>query len=391
MSDLLVILALPLALATATTDTATVPTEADAVTTTAPVDSSGFLYGRIETRHDTYEGRLVWRRDRFWTDFLDATKSRRPHVRRLPREALVRTESFEVFGRTFERERHEPGSRALRIRYGDIARLEPHSTAWTTVVLRDGHRLDAEGSWDLSRPVTVIDGEGEETAVDWRRIRTITFLPTPTDLPVTEQRLYGTVVFRRDGEEETARGYFRWDRDEATTTAVLDGETADGQDHEIPFGEIRQLEQRDNRTLVTLDDDTELLLGGTNDVDASNRGLDLVGSDFRQTTLEWEDLVRVELEPPPGSGPAYDSFPPPRPLSGSVTTTAGEAFEGWLAFDADEDANWEILDIDTSMGELSVPFGRIESIARSDDATWPWTVALRDGETLPSDATDDLG
>jgi hypothetical protein len=92
----------------------------------------------------------------------------------------------------------------------------------------------------------------------------------------------------------TRAGPIAWDRDETHTFETLDGE-ADGLAWSIPFGEIASIRPVDGRAEVHLRDGRVLTLGGSNDVDSSNRGV-VVEEEGTTTVLSLSAITAVELD-----------------------------------------------------------------------------------------------
>jgi hypothetical protein len=135
------------------------------------------------------------------------------------------------------------------------------------------------------------------------------------------------------------------------------------------------------------------VLVGSRDVDDGNRGLVVDDPRYGRVLISWETFDRVEFAPGE-SGPAYDDYPPGRPLTGSVTTRADGQLAGRLVFDLDESETVETLDAPSGGVDYTIPFGRIVSIV-PPDGDGPGgryaLVTLRDGETLLLECAGDLG
>lgn len=336
--------------------------------------SAGFLYGRIETRYRTYEGRLRWDEEAFWDQYLDSRKERLPHWNLVPIEARTRRTSFSFLGAEGSQGRLRSQRRGFRARFGDIALIEPHSREWSTVTMRDGSRYELEGGGDLWSRVQVFDAEHGTVAVDWERIRRIVFLPTPADLETDVARLFGTV----QTSYGTFEGAIQWDQDESTSTDELDGDDRDGQRRSIPMGEIESLEQAGNRTRVRLWSGEQYELGGTNDVDRGNRGIWIHDVRYGRVLVPWPAFERLDFDASAAevsTGPGYQDFSPGRAIRGRVERHGGSPVTGRIAWDVDEERSWEVLD-----GELVVEEGALPARMPVDDSE----AASRPGEANPS-------
>lgn len=355
-------------------------------------DARGFIYGRITTRSGSvYEGRLRWnnKEEAFWGDFFNAAKEDSLYRRYVPRRERQRRESIEVFGipiglRWDERDE----SRQLAARFGDLRRIEVERGDDATIIFKSGTRYEVDGGSndiDGDTEITVWDRAASEIQVRWKEIQSIDFLPTPAGLTVSDFRLRGTV----HTEDGSFRGYIQWDQDECLSSDELDGETRDG-DVSLRMGEIRSIErQTRNSSKVVLRDGRTFVLEGTNDVDASNRGIYVQDGRYGRVLVSWDAFRRVDFDPPGDSGPAYTDFRPGRPLFGKVTTREGAAHRGRLVYDVDETETMELLDGQRHDVEYSIPFARIAFLLpeRGNSSR----VVYKDGRELKLEDTVDVG
>jgi hypothetical protein len=356
-------------------------------------DSQGFLYGRITARGGTvYEGRLRWntKEEAFWGEFFNASRSDLPYVKHLPGEERRRRSSIEVFGMptgihwgTVDNQ-----GRQFAARFGDLRRIEAGKGAEATVVLKSGARYPVRGgSNDLGdeTEVTIWDRRAGEIQVRWNDIRAIDFLPVPAGLAVPVFRLRGTI----QTEEGAFRGYIQWDQEESLSSDELEGTAGDGQ-VALPMGTIRSIKKRDRQSSeVVLRDGRTLVVSGTNDVDASNRGIYVSDSRLGRVLIHWDAFRRLDFDPPGDSGPAYTDFRPGRPLFGKVTTGQGKTWRGRLVYDADETETVETLDGQRRHIEYSIPFARIAFLL--PEKTNSSRVVLKTGQELRLEETADVG
>lgn len=358
-------------------------------TAAPPRDPRGFLYGRItSTGGSVYEGRLRWnnKEEAFWGDFFNAGKEDLPYLKYAPRRER-RRDSIEIFGIRIGIHSDEEGGRQLGARFGDLKRIEVERGDDATLVFKSGARYEVSGgSNDLGdTEITVWDRTAGEMRLQWDKIRTIEFLPTPANLAVPAFRLRGTV----HTEEGTFRGYIQWDQDECLSSDELDGNTRDGE-VSLPMGEIRSIEKQGrNSSKVVLRDGRTLVLRGTNDVDSSNRGIYVSDSRFGRALVNWETFRRVDFDPPGDSGPAYTDFRPGRPLFGKVSTAQGKTYRGRLVYDLDETETMDFLDGQRRGVEYSIPFARLAFLL--PERTSSSRVVLKNGQELRLEDTADVG
>jgi hypothetical protein len=356
-------------------------------------ETQGFLYGRVTTTDGaTYEGRLRWGeggdQEAFWGDTFNGSKRKNSWLAQVPREMWPKEHSsFEIFGfKIAERESAVEVRRQLVVRFGDVARVEADGRD-VQVTLKSGSMfvLDRFEASDLDDGVRVWDRERGVVDLDSLRIRAIDLLPTPP-IEAAPDRLYGTVR-TRDGD---FTGFVVWDRDECVGTDELEGRTHEGR-RGVRFDTIRSIAQGSNEgALVTLLDGSEITLEL-----GENRGVRVDDRRYGRVWISWEAFERVDFgASASGSGPAYENFPPGRPLTGSVTTRAGARLTGRLVYDLDEGETTETLDSETGGVDYAIPFGLIASIVprgSEEPAGERAKVTLQSGEELQLEHAGDLG
>lgn len=361
------------------------PTEARAA------DATGYLHGTIITIDDErHTGLLRWDDEEvFWTDHFNSSKLRNRYLDYLTDEeiAYVRRQGigdapgwvgdFVEFVSSFESANIDVGGHQFVAQFGDLAAIDIHGGDAVTVHLKDGARIELEGgSNDIDTDVFLLDPRGERT-FRWRRISRVEFHPPESE----PERLFGDalwgVVETRWGDYE---GWVQWDHDERLSTDVLDGDTRSGSDVSVPFGQIRSITARSNGSDVEYTDGSTEYLTGSNDVDDDNRGIIVTLPGVGRIDIPWESFRKVSFAEAPDRLKAYDEFPAPRALLGTVVTVDGETHSGRIAYDLDESYDLEILDGDYEDMEYAIPFRNIATIQRMNRLSS--TVTLRSGEEL---------
>jgi len=354
----------------------------------APIDTAGFLYGRVESRQGTFEGRLRWGdEEAFWDDHLNGSKYQRPYLDAVPEDRRGRRRTVKLFGIEIgSRWQAWEEGRQLVVRFGDIARIERRGRRHILVIKSGSEIALKGGSNDLRGALTVWDRTRGETTLDLQEIHRITFLPAPPDLVVGAQRMFGTVTTTAG----SFHGFVQWDLEECLSSDILDGDDSRGQRHKIAFGELRQIARRsDASARITLKDGSELVLDGTNDVNRSNRGIMIEDPRFGRVAVAWASFERVDFEPPPSSGHAYSDFGDTRPLRGTVHDTSGHTRTGRIIYDIDESETWDILNGRREGIDYNIPFSLIRAIEPIDENSS--RVELADGTGLELNGATDVG
>ncbi len=147
------------------------------------------------------------------------------------------------------------------------------------------------------------------------------------------------------------------------------------------FGDIAEIE-------VTGGDDAELLMKSGEQFEVSGYANDVGGTvhvsdeSLGDIDLHWDRIERIVFESAPG-GKDPGAFR----LYGTVETRSGE-YEGFIQWDKQECLSTDLLDGDTSDGDISIKMGRIRSIERRGHRGSD--VELKDGRTMRLRGSNDV-
>ena len=387
---------------------ATAPAPVGDISPPAPVEHAGegFLFGRVTTEAGaTYVGRLRFGHDEeaFWGDYFNGRKAQNPWAEQPPVAALTqKRRSFTILGFEIPLGTYRVDlGRPFMARFGDIARLEERGRD-LRVTLKSGtvFALDWGAANDFDDGIRVWDDtRGVVDLASWAggipppapvRVRTIELLPTAPlrDVPA---RLHGTVRTRH-GEFS---GFIQWNRQSGVSTDLLAGRTAADGRVRLRFNTIRSIVRRtDDSALVTLLEGRQLVLSGKSGVSAGGSGIYVDDRRYGRVLVSWGAVERIDFSAAGDSGPAYTDFPPGRPLTGTVTTRAGQRLTGRLVYDLDETETTETLDAPSHGVDYTIPFALVASIAPAgggDPGAARASVTLHSGEALLLERAGDLG
>lgn len=348
-----------------------------------PAASGGELYGTIVTRDGgTLVGPIRWdHNENFWDDMLDAHKRVAAEQKKPSgfRVSVFGWQALQLGGGAEDQE-------ACAVPFGHIRMLESQGNA-ALLTLKTGELLELEGrgSTDLGpfmRAIVIDDVKQGSTELEWEQIQRVELRQGPA--PGRDRsRLHGTV--------ETASGPFTgfivWDADESLDMDVLDGEE-NGVERKIPLAQIQAVRPLDRHgSSIRLKDGKEVILRGTNDVDADHRGMSVSLAGIGRVDIPWRLVKQVTFSPAPPS-PAYATFDGGRTLSGKVRLKDGRELSGRIVWDRDEASTWEILDGSRAGVDYSIPFSNVDRVKRvSPEGS---EVRLRDGRTLVLSGTADV-
>jgi len=350
-----------------------------------PVTSSaaGRIHGTVITHAGSRATGLIrWGgQEAFWDDLFQSAKLDLPYpVYAEPAEEPAESEWWwqELAKRLVQAVEPNP-RRIFAARFGDIAKLEVVGGNAAVVTMRSGTAYRVSGyANDVGATLTVVDDELGEQEIEWGRVDVVEFSPAGAGAVFTGHRLFGTVA----AGARQFTGFIQWDQDEGLSTDRLDGDAEDGR-VSIPFSTIAGIEQRSAASArVTLTDRRAMVLKGTNDVNASNRGILVEDPRYGRVEVPWASFRRVELTRPDGSGPGYGDFKSPQRLRGTVTAGDGATHPGSIHFDLDASESWELLEGAGEGVSYSIPFARVRSLERSGAFV---IVTLVSGEELRLD------
>lgn len=353
-------------------------------------DLQGRIYGKVITEDgDVFEGVIRWdRNEASWVDILNGDKimyDGRSNNRN-------RGKRVEIFGITVYEEDDDRGSSRSResgIRFGHIKTLERDGNS-AFLTLQSGEEIEfRDGSTDIGsdiREIIVEDVERGEIELKWKDIEIIEFMQAPSsarsDYGV---RLHGT-LFTRSGHEFT--GFICWDVDEVLTYDVLDGNDERGRRRKIRFANIDVIQRGSSSSaVVILKNGEEMTLRGTNDVNDDNSGILVLDNALGQVEVEWDDFEEVQFTAP-DKMPTFDTFGYSGPLYGVVYSRDGDAFEGEIRWDDDEQSGWELLDGEMDDLMFDIEFGKIREIERISSSSAE--VTLFDGRSFDLRNSNDV-
>lgn len=262
--------------------------------------------------------------------------------------------------------------------FGAIAKLLiDDANSKYVATLHDGVEIIADGNAnDLNDEIYVMTAEGDTKEFEIEDIKQINFSQAPVDAKRFDQGIYGTVTTKQG----TYQGRFMWDKDERALTEKLDGYDEKRNDHEIKFSNIKSIERKDNKSLVTLNDGKALLLGGTNDVDSTNRGLWLYRPDTGRIEIKWEDFIEFEMNDVDVNWLTFRDYQQfNQPLSATVFLTDDSSIHvNSIAYNLNQQSGHEWLEVDINEHTHFIPFRTIKKITKLN--TSAVELLLRNGD-----------
>ncbi len=343
--------------------------------------SSGFLYGKIYTNSNTYEGQIRWGdEEAYWIDFFNAAKKSSSGYEKLKSNDKKEEDSWMDFDwDILSIWENKSTLHQFGCQFGDIKSLEILNRSNVRLRFKNGMQIEVNGDGynDIDTKIQILDKDLGWTSISWEKIQKVEFssIPVGTSILAT-QPLYGTVETYRNGKFQ---GFIQWDHDERVGSDKLDGESGDGK-VTVAFSEIGAIEKRGGGSDVTFKSGKQVYLTGSNDVDSDNRGIIVLQPGKGMIDIPWSSFKKVTFEKAPDSGPTYESFVAPKPLIGKVILFDGNEYAGTMIFDLDETLDVEALEGKDNEIEYTIPFRNIKSI-KPKNADYS-IVELKNGETL---------
>jgi hypothetical protein len=191
--------------------------------------------------------------------------------------------------------------RTMRIPFGTIASIAREASTRSRVTLTNGEVLVLRGSNDVNsenRGIEVSDPMLGRATLTWDEFDSVEFFAAPRSLAPYDsfdggRRLRGAVA-TRDGRR--LAGQLRWDNDEEYTWETIDGEV-DGVRLGIELGDVNSIERTgSNGARVRLLDGRAFELGGSSDVDETNKGIFVELEGGETVLVRWDDFESVTFD-----------------------------------------------------------------------------------------------
>lgn len=331
----------------------------------AAQSDAGFIYGTVtSTSGSTYRGQIRWgNEEAFWYDIFNATKTSEGEntYEKIAPDKKIKNWWENLDGsilRIWDDE-YSSQTHQFTCRFGDIKSISPQgNTLYCEFKNGNGMTLKG-GSNDVGATIIVNDYELGIVKLRWDKIRKVTFENTPDKLDdKLGQPLYG-LIKTTTGQ---MAGYVQWDKDERLDSDLLQG-SSHSEKLEITFSKISCIENLDDKSQVQLRSGKKLVLHGTNDVNAENRGIVVSSDEIGQVEIPWKSFISVCFnENHKDSGPAYHVFSKPKRLYGKVKDLNGNQYNGLIIFDKDE--KWDFEQLEGIHNDLKyiIPFRNIKTI-----------------------------
>lgn len=345
------------------------------------------MFGKVHTQSNVYEGPIRWGKEEvYWTDYFNASKKANEEFKDL-KPTLIEENSWFDFSWNLQRIWEDQASvHVFNCQFGDIRQLKVLGRAKARLSFKNGWETDVQGEGynDMGEKIAVMDKDLGTMELDWSKIVKIEFENSPRKGPAFGEPLFGIVETNR---REKFSGWIEWDHDERISTDKLDGYSRDG-NVSIPFSEIAKIEKLGNGSLVETKSRKSIILGGTNDVNDENRGINILVEGLGMVDVPWSNFKRVIFQKNENYGSGYEDFPKPKPISGKVFLLDEKEYSGTLVYDCDENFDFETLEGRDNGNQYTIPIRHIKSIKPKNEEFAQ--LELRNGSQLLLNGSNDV-
>lgn len=338
----------------------------------AAAQQQGYIYGEVVLKNkQKYTGPIKWSGgQRLWSDVLSVTKSTNKNIFKYLDESQIKRLSSEEGGRKIDwqfmslwEDKLPRRKKEILCRFGDIYFIHVTGSNKAEVYLKNGGKVRVEPYKDEASELgnnIVVFAEGNSKTIKWDDISRVNFQSTPASpLPGLRTPLYGT-VYTSHGP---LTGFIKWNGDKYADSHKLAGKTAQNAFVSYSFATIAKIEKQNNQALVQLRSGEKVILGASNDIGSSNKGIVVMHPQYGRVLVEWKAFRSLVLQAQPASGLAYEDYPKASRLSAALTTTDNRIYQGTCIFDLDEEWDAEILDGNKDGLYYQIPFYNISKIA----------------------------
>ncbi len=340
----------------------------------------GFIYGKVYTDKNIYTGPIRWGKEEvLWTDEFNAAKTSSRYEKMVPEQKEESDSWLNFDWKLSSIWEDKSTTHQFTCQFGNITEVIPQERSNVLLKFKNGRGVvvNGEGYNDIGATIHVWDSELGELNINWDHLKRIEFMP----FPVTEKAALGAPIF---GTVESVRhekftGFIIWDKDERLSTDKLDGDANDS-DVSIAFADIMSIEKSGRGCDVVLKSGRSFHLTNSNDVNSENRGVQVYTQEVGIVTLSWDAFRQITLTPAPNGIAAYEDFPVPHVLRGTVSLLDDNDATGQIVYDIDEVFDFEFLEGQENDIEYQIPFRNVKKITpRNFDYA---AIELRSGRSL---------
>lgn len=321
-----------------------------------------YLYGMVTTHSgEQYTGFMRWGKEElFWHDIFNSEKLPNSHHEKyVKHQEESKWSNFDWNFRSIWEDKYRETSHTFACYFGDISALYLFNDQKVKLELKNGEVIMLKGgSNDIGTVINLHDFEFGNAKIAWSKIRSIAFKEAPSNLKIPYGKaIYGLVSTKRGS---SVTGFVKWDMDERCADDMLDGDSNIG-DQSIPFGKIKSIKKKGDGAMIVLMSGREIFLKNSNDVNSSNRGIEVFADGIGSQKIPWSDFVQLDMIEC-SNGINYSDFALPEAIKSEVLTFDGNHHLGLTVYDIDEAWQVEFLDGADENIEYQIPFRYIKMI-----------------------------
>lgn len=314
------------------------------------------IFAKIKTvNNQTLQGYVTWNnRQMYWIDFFNVSRNNNPYSHYFGAKSGVIFKSNNTTS-------YLPAQHFFCLRFGNIVKIRLNSEGKAEIETRDGmkHLTKETPGSDIGKPISIYTSSQENITVNWDQISEIEFMAAsgmenvPIPMPIT-----GIVKT----EQGIYKGIITWNKDKITTEQQISG-YAKGHHISCPFNNISTIENNKNFCTVTLKNGEQSDMSEYSDVSSQNRGITVNMPRVGMVKIPWSKFELFQTVPFDDINMlSYDDFKENSRLYADVTTQNGTKNSGYIAYDLDENMNYDVLDGLNDNISYMIPFRYIQSI-----------------------------
>ncbi len=288
-------------------------------------------------------------------------------------EMLKKEHKVQIDDEEFEKLEH-----VWMAHFGDIKKITITGEESVDITLKNGEVTPIKsGSNDFNTNIRMIEKDLGELIFEWNNVDHISFSPSPKELLTTfGNPLFGTIRTRKGNYT----GFIQWDADKSLDTDKLIGKNADGE-LAIEFKNISQVNFNAKSKSVILNSGRVMDLEIMESNDPMKMGVNIWIDGLGKIYFPPNSILSVEFTNPGKNHlPSYYYFETPEALTGKVMTNDHKNYAGIIAYDLDEEYDFELIQGISDGLYYSVTLRNIKEIAPYNANAS--TIKTRTGKTV---------
>lgn len=331
------------------------------------------IFGKVSTvNNEILKGYITWNQTKlWWTDYFEAAKPSNPY-------ANYFTNNEDIYFTNNNTISTKPPVHAFICRFGNISKIRLIGTNKIELQIKNNHYIELlKGTGnDIGQTIKVFTGEGV-VQIKWEQVSEVEFCEPDSNFVASIEKPITGIARTEQG---IYKGIIAWSSRQNTLNSEISGRNVT-QNISIPFHNIRQINQNSGVLDLTLNNGSKKELKNPGNGLQWELPITVYMPNIGSVNIPWRDLETLEvISNNDIKLLSYNDFSIPYQLKGEVTTKKGQKINGILAYDLDENMDFEILDGKNANISYRIPFRYIRSV---EPKNYKYSfITLRDENTL---------